>query len=108
MDTLDKRTISSPINGKKGGVKSDEGKAQSSQNSLKHGILANYCTSFDDTSFAEVYELFAEEYDDSTPTRKVLITQLAIIQIRLKRCARFEAEFLRHKLNPPKFEEKLV
>lgn len=108
MEKSDKRAITSPLNGAKGGVKTEEGKEISSKNSFKHGILAKYCTSLDDLSFEELYNIFALEYGDETPTRKELITQLAIQVIRLRRCLRFESELIREKLNPPKYERRLV
>ncbi len=108
MDALDKRSQTSPINGKSGGVKTSEGKAVSSQNSIKHGILARYSTSLDDITFEEAYDLFANEFGDTTPSRSALISQLAILYIRLRRCSRFESEYIKEQLNPPKFEQRLV
>lgn len=108
MESKDKRSITSPINGFNGGVKTPEGKAISSQNAKKHGIFANYQTAFDDMSFDEAYALLALEYGDDTLTRQFLISQLAILFIRLRRCARFENEFLREQLNPPRYEEKVI
>lgn len=106
MNSRDKRAISSPINGIKGGVKSDEGKAISSQNATKHGILSKYSTSFDDISFDVAYELFANEFGDDTPSRKTLITHAAVLFIRLRRSYRFESEFVKHQLNPPIYTDK--
>lgn len=108
MDSLDKRKVTSPINGQSGGVKTTEGKAISSQNSTKHGILSKYGTQLDDLSFDEVYKNLAEEFGDTTPSRQALISQLAVLLIRLRRCARFENEFIREKMNPPKVERTLV
>jgi hypothetical protein len=108
MDSLDKRSITSKENGKKGGVKTVEGKAISSQNAVKHGIFAKYAVELDDTTFAEAYDYYAEEFGDDTPSRAMLISQLAILHIRLRRCVRFEKEYLTAKLNPPKYEQKLV
>lgn len=108
MDAIDRRSETSPINGKNGGVRTPEGKRISSQNAIKHGIFARYSTSLDDVTFEEAYELFASEFGDSTPSRSALISQLAILHIRLRRCARFESEYLKEKLNPPKFEQRLV
>lgn len=108
MSEKDKRSITSPVNGQKGGVRTREGKAISSQNSIKHGILTKYTNSLDDISFEDAYEKFAAEFGDDTPSRAALITQVAILFIRLRRCARFEQEFIRSKLNPPKYEKRLV
>lgn len=108
MEKSDKRAITSPLNGAKGGVKTEEGKEISSRNSYKHGILANYNTDLDEMTFEDAYDMFAKEFGDGTPSRKVLISQLAVLHIRLNRCARFETEYIREKLNPPKFERRLV
>ncbi|MDZ4676320.1 MAG: hypothetical protein SGI74_02330 [Oligoflexia bacterium] len=108
MDALDKRSETSPINGKNGGVKTAKGKAISCQNSTKHGIFEKYSTSMDDITYEQAYNLFADEFGDDTPSRSALIGQLAILHIRLCRCIRFESEFLKEKLNPPKFEQRLV
>jgi len=108
MDALDKRKTTSPMNGKNGGVKTDEGKAISSQNALKHGIFSRFNTSFDDITFEDAYAAFAEEFGDQTTSRKVLISHLAALQIRLRRCARFETDYIRELLHPPKYEKKLI
>lgn len=108
MDTTDNRKNSSPLNGHKGGVKTPEGKAISSQNSTKHGIFARYSTSFDEVTFQDIYDHYATEFGDDSPSRAMLIRQLTVLDIRLRRCARFESEFIKEKLNPPKSERRLV
>lgn len=104
----DKRSITSPINGQHGGVKTIEGKDISKKNSISHGIFARYSTGYDFMSFEEVYDMFAEEFGDKTPSRKTLIFQLSLLLIRLHRCARFEAEYFNQQLDPPKYETTLV
>jgi hypothetical protein len=108
MDSLDKRSLTSKENGKKGGVKTTEGKVVSRKNSVKHGIFAKYSIELDDTTLAEAYDYFAEEFGDDTPSRAMLIGQLAILHIRLRRCMHFENEYLTAKLNPPKYKQRLV
>ena len=108
MQPKDKRAHTSPLNGVKGGVKTDEGKEISSLNSHKHGIFSVSTSKLDDCSFDDVYEKFAAEYGESTPTRSALICQLTLLWIRLRRCVRFETEFIREKLDPPVYEQKLV
>lgn len=95
---IDRRSISSPVNGQRGGVKTEEGKAISSMNSLKHGILSNYATNLDDQTFDEVYAAYASEFDDNTPSRQTLIAKLAILHIRMRRATRFESEFIRDRM----------
>lgn len=100
MDSTDKRKFTSPKNGILGGVRTDEGKATSSKNSLKHGIFSQTNAAIDDISYDEVYAQFADEFGDETPSRQVLISQAAILCLRLRRCGRFEFEFIRSRLNP--------
>lgn len=108
MDPTDKRKNSSPLNGLKGGVKTPEGKAISNQNSTKHGIFAKYTTSLDEINFQDLYDHYSAEFGDDSPSRAMLIRQLTVLDIRLRRCARFESEFIKEKLNPPKIERRLV
>lgn len=108
MSNKDKRSFTSALNGQKGGVRTPEGKAISSQNATKHGILSNYANALDDISYESAYEMFAEEFGDNTPSRSALISQVAVLFIRLRRCTRFENEYIQAKLNPPKYESRLV
>jgi len=105
VETSDKQKQASRENGKHGGVKTKEGKAKSSQNSLKHGIFSNLATKYDIVDFQSVYSGFAEEFGDTTPSRQVLIEQLSLCYIRLLRCARYESDKIKEALNPPKYEK---
>lgn len=108
MQESDKRSEASKENGKLGGVKSDAGKAVSSQNSLKHGILAHFVTKFDRIDLMSLYGDIAAEFGDSTPSRQVLIQQVALTVLRLMRCARAETEILEELLNPRIVETRSV
>ena len=108
MGKTDKRSITSKINGKKGGVKTPDGKEISKHNSKKHGIFSKYPTELDDETFEEVYQEYAKEFGDDSFSRSMLIRELTVLHIRLKRCNRFESEFITARLNPPKYEKRLV
>lgn len=92
----------------KGGVRTTEGKAISRQNAVKHGIFIRYATALDDFGYEEVYSRFAEEFDDTSPSRAALISYLSVLFIRIRRCFRFESEYLKEHLNPPVHEQRLV
>lgn len=106
MTNGSKRKSASRENGKLGGVKTDAGKAVSKMNATKHGILAR--TDYDPVSGHKIYVQLAEEFGVETPSRKLLVQQLALTTVRLARCARMEAEIIREALDPPVVEEVLA
>ncbi|MGZ3743828.1 MAG: hypothetical protein ACXWRA_08255 [Pseudobdellovibrionaceae bacterium] len=108
METTDKKIEANRINGQKGGVKTEAGKAISSQNAVKHGIFSKITTSYDEKSYEELYKEFADEFGTETPLRRTLVEHLAITLVRINRCIRFENESLRQALNPPEFKEVVV
>lgn len=105
MNTTLKKKQASRENGKLGGVKTDAGKSVSKMNATKHGILSR--TDFDTVSGLKIYEQLAEEFGVKTPSRKILVQQLALTMLRLTRCARMENEIIREALDPPIIEEVL-
>jgi len=108
MPTTEKQITANRQNGKLGGVKTPEGKAVSSRNSIKHGILSRIATDYDWVDLQDVYQKFAEEFDDSKPSRRVLIEQLAITYVRMGRCIRYETESIRAAMNPPVYKTVVV
>lgn len=104
MEVTEKKIKANQENSKLGGVKTDEGKAVSRMNALKHGILANCMTKYDQVQVADIYQELAKEFDASTFSRRMLIEQLSLAYVRLGRCARLETELIRQSLNPPKYE----
>lgn len=96
MKTSEKKKLASRENGKRSsGPRTDAGKTVAKLNATKHGILSSADTESDSISFLEVYNPLAEEYAVTTPTQEFLVRQLALTMLRLKRCARFEADILR-------------
>ncbi len=100
MGTMEKGLEAALAHTKDGGPQTPEGKLQSSQNAVKHGILATHMTEFDVLNIVEVYNDLASEFGDDTPSRCFIIQQLALTVVRLSRCARAETELLREALNP--------
>lgn len=94
MNEESKRTIASRNNGKKGGVKTEEGKMVSSRNSFKHGILSNSTTDYDLLKSNQLYIDLVVEFKASTVVSLMLVEQLVICYVKLGRCNRFEQELL--------------
>lgn len=107
MEVTEKKILANRENGKKGGVKTSEGKDITRFNSLKHGIMAKFSTKYDDLSFEQVFEMFKQEINPETAIETILLEQLTVTYIRLRRCARFDSEIIREALNPPKYEDLL-
>ena len=95
-----RRRKASRENGKKGGVKTDVGKAVSSQNALKHGVLSNKVKlkGYDSVNHQALYDTLEEEFDAKTLHQKMLVEQLVLCYIKLARCSRFEAEIMNETL----------
>ncbi len=106
MEKTEKQKQASRENGKAGGVKTTDGKAISKMNALKHGILAYTATDYDPVSGVEIFEQLSEEFGTGTPSRHLLVEQLALTVLRLARCVRAETEILREGLNPRIVETK--
>lgn len=104
MEITEKKIIANRKNGLKGGIKTLEGKQKSKMNSLKHGIMARFTTKYDDLNYNDVFEMFSQEFGATSLSRTILIEQLSITYMRLRRCIRYESEIIREALNPPKYE----
>jgi hypothetical protein len=100
MESSEKQKQASRTNGALGGVKTPEGKNISSRNATTHGVLSHCTTKYDLLDIGQLYTEFAEEFGETSPSRKFLIQQLALTVLRLTRCARAETELLREALNP--------
>lgn len=96
-----RRRRASRENGKKGGVKTEKGKAISSQNALKHGVLSNKVKlkGYDSVDHQTLYDAFVEEFNAKTVHQKMLVEQLVLCCIKLARCSRFEAEIMKEALS---------
>lgn len=89
-----KKKKTSQENGKKGGVKTEEGKAVSSQNAIKHGVLSNSLSEYDKLSSIALYKRLAVEFEVETTSQRMLLEQLVLCYIKLARYSRFESEIM--------------
>jgi len=80
-------------NGKMGGPKTPEGKAVSRMNARKHGIFGSALTEYDAEELHGVYEEFAASIRPVGPIEESLVQQLALVHLRIQRCALAEAQY---------------
>ena len=79
-------------NSKKGGVKTDEGKAVSRYNALKHGLLSEQVliNGEDDNTLLELEKRLRNELSPATEMELLLVDRIASNIWRLKRALSFE------------------
>lgn len=93
-NTSQKQIDANRENGKKGGVKTDEGKAVSKYNALKHGILSKQIL-FDGEDEEELLALekrLRAELSPATEIELLLVDKIASNIWRLKRALSFEKD----------------
>ena len=92
-------------NAKKGGIKTEEGKAIAKYNALKHGLLAKEVI-VDAGDGAENHEEFQavisdliEQYKPEGTVEEMLVEKIAASYWRLRRCHRYEVGLIRFELD---------
>lgn len=83
-------------NDKKGGVKTDEGKAVSRYNALKHGLLSKevLLDGEDETVLVEVGKKLRTELEPQTELELILVDRITANVWRLKRVMQMEREMM--------------
>ena len=87
----ERQVAANRVNGLKGGVKTEEGKAVSRLNARKHGIFSTALTECD---AEELRGIEAELIADLKPAgivEEMLVEKIAATYLRMQRCARAEA-----------------
>jgi len=80
-------------NARLGGVKTPEGKAVSRHNARKHGIFASAFTQLDHRELRPILDDLMEQLQPVGPIESALVEKLALLYLRMQRCARAEAEY---------------
>lgn len=93
-------------NGKKGGVKTDEGKEVSKYNALKHGILKANVSEYEAEFSNDVMDRLNSQFQPVGVLEKMLVDRIGYIYIRLFRVAKSENEYMQSILNPRKVTVK--
>lgn len=89
-------------NAKLGGVKTEEGMAVSRWNAMKHGILKEVVSDYEQESYEGIVEQLIERFRPDDELEYMLLDRIAICRLRLHRVARAENEYMRSVLNPRK------
>lgn len=94
-------------NAKLGGVKTEEGKAVSKYNALKHGLLSKevLLEGEDEKTLIEVGKRLRAELEPQTELELVLVDRITANVWRLRRVMQIEREMIRSDCNP-KFDSK--
>ena len=87
-------------NGKKGGVKTNEGKETSKYNALKHGILKETVSEYEQSFSKDVMERLNSQFQPVGVLEKILVDHIAVYYVRLFRGAKAENEYMQSVLNP--------
>jgi hypothetical protein len=98
---MNNRSTQSKINGAKSlGPTSPEGKARSSQNSLKHGLHSKQILlpSESREEFDALRASYLDQFQPASPVELELVESLAITRWRLRRLASIEANLLENEL----------
>ena len=94
-------------NAKLGGVKTEEGKAVSKYNALKHGILSKevLLEGEDEKTLIEIGKKLRTELEPQTELELVLVDRITANVWRLRRVMQIEREMIKSDCNP-KFDDK--
>lgn len=96
----EKQVAANRINGALGGVKTDEGKAVSRWNALKHGILKEIVSDYEQGFHESVVESLTDYFRPADFLEHMFVDRLGISYLRLHRAAKAESEYMRSVLNP--------
>lgn len=96
------------INSKKAGVKTDEGKAISKYNAVRHNVLTRVLTDTEQIEAKDIQKRFKDDFKPDTLVEEILIQTMAIAYVRILRATHAEREFLLQSLNPPIYEERII
>jgi len=92
------------------GPRTEEGKARSSQNALRHGLLSRtpVLRSEDQAAYEQHCRQFFDEHRPATPTETQLTQELADTSWRLNRVPALEAELLNRAAHPANEEAAIA
>lgn len=100
--TTDKQIKANKENALKGGVKTDEGKAVSRFNAVKHGLTSVVLSKYDDEVDVEVLEEeLRTALQPQNAIENILFERIVENYIRMIRTSKIERNYLNSLLNPP-------
>lgn len=101
-ETSQKQIDANRENGKKGGVKTDEGKAVSKYNAIKHGILKEVVSDYEQSFYEDITERLNDQFSPVGVLEKMLVDRVGVYYPKLYRVAKAENEYMQSVLNPRK------
>ena len=101
-ETSQKQIEANRENGKSGGVKTDEGKAVSKYNALKHGILKEVVSDYEQSFYEDITERLDDHFSPVGVLEKMLVDRIGNYYLKLYRVAKAEKEYMKATLDPRK------
>ncbi len=95
-----KQLEANQANAKKGGVKTEEGKEVSKYNALKHGILTETVSEYEQSFSKDVMDRLNSQFQPVGVLEKILVDRIAVYYVKLFRGAKAENEYMQSILNP--------
>lgn len=95
-----KQLEANKINAQKGGVKTEEGKEASKYNALKHGILKETVSEYEQSFSKDIMDRLNSQFQPVGVLEKILVDRIAVYYVRLFRGAKAENEYMQSILNP--------
>src|SRR5690242_17970226 len=99
-ETSQKQVAANRENGKLGGVRTEEGKAVSRYNALKHGILKEVVSDYEQVFYEDIVERLESEFHPIGTLENMLVDRIGVYYLKLYRAAKAENEYMRSTLNP--------
>ena len=99
-DISDKQHEANKQNALLGGVKTDEGKAISRYNAVRHGILRESVTEYEKIDHERIFNEFSDFYKPENLVEEILVERLTVAYIKMARVSRAENELMKSALDP--------
>lgn len=87
-------------NAKLGGVKTDEGKAVSRLNAVKHNVLGAVMANEEANDAVIIQSRFTKEFDPQSTIEEILIERMSIWYVRIQRAVKAESEQIKKIQDP--------
>jgi len=87
-------------NSKLGGVKTEEGKEVSRYNAIKHGILKESISDYEEFDYQNLYNSLSNDFPPQNTLEEILLERISVAYIKLIRVAKAEAELMKTAIDP--------
>lgn len=98
--TTQKQIDANRVNAKLGGVKTEEGKSTSKYNSIKHGILSETVSEYEQSFYLETKRRIEDHFKPCGVLEKVIVDRIGVYYLKLYRVSKAENEYMKSALNP--------